>query len=236
MRLNKYLSQAGVCSRRKADELIKQGKVKLNGKIVTDMGVQVKENNDDVRVDNKRVKLPSNFSYYMLNKPKGFVCSVKDDLDRRTVMDLVTAKERVYPVGRLDYDTEGLLLFTNDGDIANKLMHPSYEIAKTYIANVAGKVSGDEMKKLANGIELDGEMTKPAQVQLLEFDGKLSRMKLTIHEGRNRQVRRMFEAISKEVMYLKRVGLGDLRLGGMSRAEFRRLREDEVKYINKVTK
>jgi 23S rRNA pseudouridine2605 synthase len=173
----------------------------------------------------------------MVNKPKGFICTVSDEKDRKTVMELVPQKykdKRLFPVGRLDYDTEGLLLMTTDGDFCNRLMHPRNEIPKTYAARIEGDITEDELNKIRAGVILDGRKTNRCKAKVVAADGKVSRVEIVISEGRNRQVRRMFEAINREVVFLKRVAIGDIRLGGLGRGLVRELTPDEVEYLRRV--
>ncbi len=232
VRLNKYLADRGVGSRRECDRLIADGVVKINGKTAT-TGMSVNEG-DHVTVNNKRVADMQKKYYVMLHKPKGYVTTVKDDLGRKTVMDLVTVDARLYPVGRLDYDTEGLLILTNDGELANRLTHPRNEVNKTYVARISGMLSEQERKQLENGVLIDGSKTAPARVKILKKDQHHTRCEITIHEGRNRQVKKMFEAVGKEVEFLKRVAVGDLRLGGLKRGEYRFLKDNEVEYLKNL--
>lgn len=235
MRINKYLAECGVASRRKSEELIKDGRVKLNGRRVVELATEIKDG-DIVTVDGKKVQ-PSSFVYLMLNKPKGCVCTTSDEHGRKTVLDLLPpqyADKRIFPVGRLDYDTEGLLILTNDGDLANRLTHPRNDIEKSYIANVEGKVTEDELNKLRAGIVLDGVKTKKCRITVLQEEEKLTRAEVVISEGRNRQVRRMFESINRTVAFLKRVAIGDLRLGGLYRGKVRELSDKEIKYLKNL--
>ena len=231
-RLNKYLADCGVGSRRECDRLIADGVVKINGKIAT-LGATVSEN-DRVTVNDKRVGDKQKNYYLMLHKPKGYVTTVKDDLGRKTVMDLIDVKARLYPVGRLDYDTEGLLILTNDGDLANRLTHPRNEVNKTYIARISGVLAEKERIQLEKGVLIDGVKTAPARVKILKQDQHHTRCEVTIHEGRNRQVKKMFEAVGKEVEFLKRVAVGELRLGGLKRGEYRFLNDYEIDYLKNV--
>ena len=233
MRINKYLADCGVGSRRECDKLIADGLVKINDKIAT-LGSDVKEN-DHVTVRGKRVGDKQSLVYVMLHKPKGYVTTAKDDLGRKTVLDLVgDIKQRIYPVGRLDYDTEGLLILTNDGDMANRLTHPRNEVNKTYIARISGQLTEAERRTLEKGVLLDGVKTAPAKVNILEKDEHHTRVEVTIHEGRNRQVKRMFETVGKEVEFLKRVSIGELRLGGLKRGTYRYLHDDEIEYLKNL--
>lgn len=231
-RLNKYLADCGVGSRRECDRLIADGKVKINGRIAT-LGETV-EDNDQVSVEGKRVQLKNKNYYIMLHKPKGCVTTVKDDLGRKTVMDFVDIKARLYPVGRLDYDTEGLLLLTNDGDVANKLTHPKNNVEKVYIARISGKLTEAERRNLENGVEIDGVVTAPAKVKILQGDEHHTRVEVTITEGRNHQVKKMFECVGKEVEFLKRVAVGELHLGGLQRGKWRFLNDKEQEYLQSL--
>lgn len=236
MRLNKYLAECGVDSRRNCDNIIKEGRIKVNGKLITEMGYDVNLDNDTVTFDGHSVK-PARFSYVMLHKPKGYVTTVKDEKQRKTVMELVSnIKLRLFPVGRLDYDTEGLLLMTNDGDLANKLTHPRHEVSKTYIAKIEGAISEAELSKLRNGFEIDGKNTGATGVELLEYneEDNTSRIELVIREGRNHQIKKMLEAIEKKVVFLKRSAIGDLKLGGLSRSTYRYLTDKEIAYLKSL--
>lgn len=236
MRINKYIASCGVASRRASEQLIKEGKVKVNNKLITILATDIDEYNDTVTVDGKKIKPVTTKIYIMLNKPKGCVCTVKDDLGRKTIMDYIDELKdnRVFPIGRLDYDTEGLLLITNDGDLSNKLTHPSNEIPKTYIAKIESEIAENDLAKLRNGIVLDGRKLHRSKVKLLEVNDNIYRYEITIYEGRNRQVHRMLESINKEVVFLKRVAVGDLRLGGLTRGTFRYLTEKEINYLKKI--
>ncbi len=234
MRLNKYLADCGVDSRRNCDEIIAQGRVKVNGKTVTRLGVDVDPENDSVSMDGRRLRQKRRDVYVMLHKPKGVVCTAKDDKGRKTVLDLVDVKARLFPVGRLDYDTEGLLLLTTDGQLAQTLTHPSHHIPKTYVARIFGELSEEEEKSLEKGVLLDGALTQPASVKVVEKDDRTSRIEITIFEGRNRQVRRMLESVGKDVEFLKRVSVGELRLGGLSRGKYRFLTEKEINYLKSL--
>jgi len=228
MRINKYLAECGVASRRKADELIASGVVSVNGKITSELGYDVKKT-DTVIVNGVRVKPIQNHIYIMLHKPKGVVCTVSDDKGRKTVTDFINMPDvRLFPVGRLDYDTEGLLILTTDGDLAHRISHPGYEVEKTYIARISGEISQSELATLRKGVIVDGEKTKPCRARVLEVANNESRIEIIIVEGRNRQVRKMFEAVGKEVTFLKRVAVGGLRLGGLARGAYRKLTEREI--------
>lgn len=228
-RLNKYLADCGVGSRRECDKLIADGCVKINGKIAS-LGANVEEN-DSVSVNGRRVTPKTKNYYIMLHKPKGCVTTVKDDLGRKTVMDFVDIKARLFPVGRLDYDTEGLLILTNDGDVANKLTHPKNNVEKVYVVRLSGSLTEAERQTLERGVEIDGRKTMPAKVKILAKDEHHTRVEVTITEGRNRQVKKMFESVGKEVEFLKRVAEGELRLGGLQRGKYRFLNDREIEYL-----
>ncbi len=231
MRINKYLAESGICSRRAADKLILDGVVKKNGKTCA-IGEDVDVIADKITVDGKPVGIAKNFEYYIMNKPKGYVCTVKDDKDRKTVMELLPKNiTRVFPVGRLDYDSEGLLLFTNDGDLAYKLTHPKNEVPKTYLVKTEKPVTDKALAALRSGVVIDGVKTKKCNVSLIETTKKGSRLNITITEGRNRQIRKMFEAVDNSVDFLKRIKIGDLRLTGLNRGETRKLTKEEINYL-----
>ena len=234
VRLQKYLADAGVASRRKAEELILAGKVQVNGVTVTELGTKVDDKVDSVFYNGKRVINNEPMVYIMLNKPEGFVTTVKDQFDRPTVLDLVKIKERVFPVGRLDYDTSGLLILTNDGDLTYKLTHPKHNIEKTYVAKLYGTPGEEAKRKFRYGIVLDGRKTEYAKLEVLEESGKFSTCRITITEGRNRQVRRMCEAVKHPVASLKRVSTGELELGELKKGQYRHLTEKEVKYLKSL--
>jgi len=235
MRLNKYIAECGIASRRGADKLISEGKVKVNNKTVTALGTEINEYNDTVTVDDRKISLVKRDIYIVLNKPKGCVTTVKDDKGRKTVMDYISVKDkRLFPIGRLDYDTEGLVILTNDGDMAYKLTHPSHEIPKTYLVKIEGSVEESEIAKLRNGVPLDGVMTHRSKVKILGEEEGLTRLEITIYEGKNRQVRRMFEYIGKNVVFLKRTKIGDLKLGGLGRGMSRYLSDKEIDILKRL--
>ena len=236
MRINKYLALAGLGSRRNVEVLVTTGKIKVNGKVVRDLSTDIKET-DNVQFNNKPVRVSSNFVYYKLHKPKGYVTTVDDDKERKTVMDLLRGVHtRVYPVGRLDYDTEGLLLFTNDGDITNILTRPSSDVEKTYTVHIEGTITKDEIQRLASGVDIGGYVTKPCRIQLTEELDKITKLKVTISEGKNRQIRKMFEVIDKNITLLRRVQIGEITLGGLSRGEYVSLNPKELKYLKSLKK
>ncbi len=235
MRINKFLAECGLGSRRSCETLITEGKVRLNGK-TAGLGEDVDPERDVVTVSGRRVTPPRKYTYLMFHKPKGCVTTASDDLGRKTVMDYIDLTHvRVYPVGRLDYDTEGLLLLTNDGDLAQTLTHPSHHIGKTYAVRVAGRVEPAQLEALREGVRLDdGDLTAPAEVTVLEEGTDSTRLEITIYEGKNRQIRRMLEAVGKKVTFLKRTGLGDLRLGGLPRGKYRYLNPKEIEALKKL--
>lgn len=235
-RLQKVLAAAGLASRRKCEELIGQGRVTVNGKLVNTLGTKVDPANDVIAVDGKPVAQQKKI-YIAFHKPKGVITSAKDPGGRQTVMDYMHGvAERVYPVGRLDYDTEGLLLLTNDGQFANLLMHPRYHIPKTYHVRTKGVPHGLQLDRLREGIELDDGKTAPADVEYADVDpdGKESLVEITIYEGRNRQVRRMFEAIRSPVLRLKRIRFGPVALDGLQRGKFRHLTKEELGELRRM--
>ncbi|MFW5779884.1 MAG: pseudouridine synthase [Bacillota bacterium] len=239
MRINKFIASCGVASRRAAEKIITEGRVKLNNKKVVDLATDVDIFNDTITIDNNIIKMQSRNVYIMLNKPKGCLSTVSDDRGRKTIMDyLGDIKDdlRLFPIGRLDYDTEGLLLITNDGEMSQKLIHPSNEIDKTYIVKIEGEVEEKELDKIRKGIMLDRRMLSKSRIKFIKYDGKLSRLEVIIHEGKNRQIHRMFESINKNVVFLKRVAIGDLRLGGLSRGSYRYLTEKEISYLKSLDK
>ena len=233
MRLQKYLSQSGVASRRASEEMIKQGRVFVNGKAITEMGYIVFEN-DTVAVDGSIVSKSEQKVYIMLNKPVGYVSTAKDQFGRPTVIDLVKGiKQRLYPVGRLDYDTSGLIILTNDGDFTYSLTHPKHEIDKIYEATVSGHPSEEDIKRFENGLVIEDYMTSKAQFKVKNKLDNKTIVEITIHEGKNRQVRKMCEAIGHKVMSLKRIAIGKVRLGDLEEGKWRELTAKELKLLGK---
>lgn len=228
IRLQKYLADCGVASRRKCEELITAGLVSINGKIVRELGVKVRPV-DTVRYNGRIVKQHFKKIYIMMNKPSGYVTTVSDQFDRPTVMDLIQGvRERVYPVGRLDYDTSGLLILSNDGDTTYKLTHPSNHMTKTYVAEIMGKPEISELDKLRNGVVIDDYKTSPAKVFILEERSKSTLIEITISEGRNRQVRKMCEEIGHPVLRLKRTKIGKLELGDLPRGKWKYIELSDI--------
>ncbi|MHC1747379.1 MAG: pseudouridine synthase [Cellulosilyticaceae bacterium] len=231
MRLQKYLATAGVASRRKAEEYILEGKVTVNGEVITTLGTIVSED-DCITYNGKLVKLEEEHVYYILNKPVGYVTTASDEKDRATVIDLMKGVEkRVFPVGRLDYTTSGLLIMTNDGDLTYTLTHPKHQVNKTYEAKVKGFVKPDTIEQLKNGVMIDGRKTARAGVKVLSTNTNTTLLSITIHEGRNRQVRKMCSVVGHEVLTLQRVSVGKLTLTGLKVGEYRKLTPEEVNYL-----
>ena len=234
MRINKFLAECGVASRRNCDKLIAEGLVTING-VVCSLGAEVDENTDVVAVDGKKINSVKKFSYYMMNKPKGYVTTVKDEKDRKTVMDLLPPSVgRVFPVGRLDYDSEGLLLFTNDGDLCNRLIHPSNEIPKTYLVKIEGSLEDSAIEKLKKGVIIDGVKTKKCNIKIVEENKSFTKYHVIVTEGRNREIRKLFLSAGKEVKFLKRIKIGDLGMSGLKRGDVRKLTSEEVEYLKRV--
>ena len=235
IRLQKYLAECGIASRRKCEEYIEQGKVEVNGNIVTELGTKINPEKDEIKFEGKIVKENKKLVYILLNKPIGYVTTVDDQFNRDTVLDLVKVKERIVPVGRLDMYTSGALILTNDGDFVYKVTHPKHEIEKTYTVTVKGIVQNSEVEQLRQGVKIEDYTTKPAKVKILKTDVEkdISRLEITIHEGKNRQVRKMCEAVGRKVLALHRskianIGVKDLELG-----KWRYLNSREVEQILK---
>lgn len=235
-RLQKFMSSSGVASRRKSEDIIKDGRVKVNGKIVTELGRKIDPKKDEIRVDNKIIKKEKS-RYILLNKPSGYITTTNDPQGRKTVMDLINIKERVYPVGRLDYDTTGLLLLTNDGEVANKVMHPSYKIDKEYLSTISGTLSKKDIDLLENGIKLSDGITAPAEVEIVVEYSNRSIVKITLHEGRKNQIKRMFKKLGYSVEELKRIKIGPLTLDSeLKLGNYRFLTKAEKKELKKSLK
>lgn len=231
-RLQKYMARCGVASRRNCEKIINQGRVTVDGEIIRDMGVKINPNIHSVRVDGKLIKPESEKVYIILNKPSGYITTVRDPQGRPTALDLIDGIEsRIYPVGRLDFESEGLLMFTNDGDLAYSLTHPKYEIKKRYFIIVHGYPGENKLKALREGIDIGDYITWPAEVIALGRRGEDGLYNVIIHEGRNRQVRRMFEAIGHPVKYLRREGLANIDLGNLELGRWRYLSEREVRAL-----
>lgn len=234
MRINKYIASCGVTSRRKADELIIAGKVAVNGAIMREPGYDVQPD-DEVVCDGRKISLEVGKTYILLNKPVGYVTTTSDDKDRPTVLDLIQDEDkRIFPVGRLDYNTSGLLILTNDGEVANKLMHPSKELDKTYRAVVSGILTRGKIARLEKGMDIGGFRTSPAKVEVRKHNRNSTVVDITIHEGKNHQVRRMFKAVDTPVQTLERIKIGNLVIGRLAVGGYRKLGPAEVEYLKSI--
>ncbi|MDD2218460.1 MAG: pseudouridine synthase [Eubacteriales bacterium] len=231
MRINKYISTAGFASRRKADELVINGAVKVNGVTVKQPGIDVKDG-DVVEVNGRKIDKAERLVYIMLNKPVGYVTTAKDEKDRRIVSDLVMdVPERIFPVGRLDYNTSGLLIMTNDGDLAYKMMHPKHKMYKTYRATVQGIISPERVNKLRKGVDIGGFVTAPAKVNVIKQTERFAIVEISIYEGKNRQVRKMFASVGNKVQELERVAIGEIYLARLMTGHYRKLAPKEIEYL-----
>ena len=233
MRLNKYIAHSGVCSRRKADELIEKGEVTVNGQRAV-CGYDVLEG-DEVVVSGRRISPEKRMVYYLLNKPVGYITSAEDEQGRQTVLELVPEiRERIYPVGRLDYNTSGMLILTNDGDLAYRLTSPHKDIFKTYVAEVAGLFLIRDAEKLRKGVDIGGYVTKPAEVEILLQSESTSTVQIRISEGKNRQVRRMFDSVGHRVLKLERTAIGDLKMAHLRVGACRKMTAGEIAYLKRL--
>ncbi len=230
VRLQKYLADCGIASRRKCEQYIQQGKVQVNGKVITELGTKINPKKVQVKFENKEIKENRKLAYILLNKPIGYVTTVDDQFNRDTVLDLVKVKERIVPVGRLDMYTSGALILTNDGDFVYKVTHPKHEIEKTYTVTLKGIIQNDEVEKLRKGVQIEDYTTKPAKVKILKIvqEKNISRLEIIIHEGKNRQVRKMCEAIGKKVLALHRSKIGKIGVKDLKLGEWRYLTEKEI--------
>lgn len=232
MRINKYLAACGVASRRECDKLIENGAVYINGS-VAGLGAEVGDD-DVVTVNGNNVSIKKN-EYYILNKPKGYLCTVRDDKGRKTVLELMPQTVgRIYPVGRLDYDSEGLLILTTDGALAQHLMHPSNEVPKTYLVKIEGTITEAGLNPIRSGIDIGGYVTKKCKAHIVETNKTYTKIHVTVTEGKNREIRRMFEAIGREVTLLKRIKIGEITLRGLDRGAYRKLTKEEVTYLQSI--
>ncbi len=235
-RLQKLISQAGICSRRKAEELIADGQVSVNG-ITATLGQTACPDSDEILVNGKILKIKAERLYIILNKPQSYVTTMSDEKGRKNVSQLVESiGERLYPVGRLDMYTEGILLMTNDGDIAHKLMHPSHEINKTYHAWVSSDDLNSSLKTMGTAMKIDDYTIKPAKIETISTQNGLTQIAITIHEGRNRQIRKMAEISNLRLHKLRRISIGEIKLGDLALGKFRNLSENEIEYLNRITK
>jgi 23S rRNA pseudouridine2605 synthase len=235
-RLQKYMASCGVASRRKCEDIILEGRIKVNGVVINEVGIKVDPLKDVIEYDGEVIYKEESKVYIMLNKPEGYISSVKDEKDRKTVLDLIKVKERIYPIGRLDYDSSGLLLLTNDGEIYNKIIHPRVELIKRYIAVVSGEISDKDIKKFEVGIDIGGYITASAELKVISYDKNknIATIEIGIHEGKNRQIRRMCSSLNHEVLSLKRISIGEIKLAYLKRGEYRNLSEDEMEYIKSL--
>jgi 23S rRNA pseudouridine2605 synthase len=233
-RLQKYMASCGVASRRKCEDLIVNGKVRVNETIITNLGFKIDPNRDKVYIDNKIIKPVTKKIYIALHKPVGYVSTVKDERNRSTIIDLININERIYPIGRLDYDTSGLILLTNDGEIYNKIIHPREEINKVYEAMIRGLLTREDIDKFTRGVDIGDYITAPAKIQIQRQVQGNSEVRITIHEGKNRQIRRMCDAIGHPVLALKRISVGKIELGNLKYGEWRYLSDNEIKYISQL--
>ncbi len=231
IRLQKYLANCGVASRRKSEEYILNGRVKVNDIVVNTLGSKINPEYDIIKVDNNTINMNGEYIYIMLHKPEGYITSVKDQFNRETVLDLINLDKRIFPVGRLDYETSGLLILTNDGTLTFKLTHPKHEVKKRYTAKVIGHPKESSLENFRNGLYIDGYKTSKAEVSKLNEDNKYTTLKITISEGKNRQVRKMCDAIGHKVVTLKRISTGQLELGDLKKGEYRHLTKKEVEYL-----
>ena len=230
-RIQKIIAASGICSRRKAEELIKEGKVKVNGVVVSELGYKA-SSDDVISVNDEKVSVEHKV-YYMLNKPRGVISAVTDDKGRDTVVELIDEKNRIFPIGRLDYDTTGLILLTNDGDLANILMHPKNNVPKTYVAKIEGLITMDEFYKIKEGIVIDGSKVIPKKIKLLSKDTlkKTTLIRIIVAEGKNHMVKKMFESVNHSVIKLKREAYGPLTLKGLNSGEYRHLSLEEIECL-----
>lgn len=233
-RLQKYMASAGIGSRRNCEKIIMEGRVKVNEVLVTELGFKVDTLNDKIFVDGRLIKPEEKMVYIALYKPEGYLCTLKDERGRKTVLDLVVQEERIFPIGRLDYDTSGLILLTNDGDIYNKVIHPRKNINKIYEAVIEGVPEKSEISKFCSGIDIGGYITAPAEFKLLKVKDNTSKVQITIHEGKKRQIRRMCKAIKHPVITLKRISIGSIGLTSLNKGEWRYLSEKEIDYLKNL--
>ena len=235
MRINKFIASCGVASRRKAEQFITEGLVKVNNKVVTSLAFDVDETKDVVTLNDQKISLASEYVYYMLNKPKGYVTTMSDEKNRKSIIDLIAnIDNRIYPVGRLDYESEGLLFLTNDGDLTHKLTHPKFGIQKKYIVKIEGPTKESELAVLRAGVVIDGVRYSKCKAELLSFENNISRIQITLTEGKIRVIRRMFDAINREVIFLKRIEMAGIKLGGLKRGEIRKLSVYEVDWLKQL--
>lgn len=232
-RLQKYMASCGIASRRKCEEIIISGRVKVNGQVVTELGHKIDRDLDRVLLDDNIIYEDEKKVYIALNKPIGFLSSVSDDRGRKTIIDLVQIPERIFPIGRLDYDSCGLILLTNDGEIYNKVIHPRENVDKIYEFTINGKLKKEDMVKIENGVDIGGYVTRPCKLKVLN-EGKDSNYEITIHEGKNRQIRKMLLTSGFSVFYLERLQIGEIHLGNLARGNWRKLNKNEINYLKSL--
>ncbi len=233
IRLQKYLADCGVASRRKAEELILKGLVKVNGKVITELGTKVNDARDKVEFNGEILKVKNRKIYILLNKPAGYISASKDQFDNPSVLHLIDIKERIFPVGRLDKDTTGALILTNDGDFSYLLTHPKHEVNKVYIAEVVGRPTDEEMRTFMKGVYVDGKKTSPAKIRIIKETKKNSVIEIIIHEGRNRQVKKMCEEIGHKVISLHREAIGAVNVNGLKEGRWRYLTDGEIEKMRR---
>lgn len=235
MRINKFLASTGLASRRKCEEYVLEGRVTVNGKVITNLAFVVSEK-DKVLVDGKSVSLPRKYTYLMMHKPKGYLTSLSDGRGRKTVMDLLPDEFKMLkPVGRLDYNSEGLLLFTNDGDVAQSVMRPAKQVVKTYSVKVEGEVTNSDVVEMEKGVEtVTGEKFRPCKIKVIEIKDRKTKLEVQITEGKNREIRKIFDKFGYNVIFLKRVSIGTIKLGGLTRGTCRLLKPSEVEYLKSL--
>lgn len=228
------MAQAGAASRRGSEELIREGRVRVNGVVISDLGHDVDPERDSVYLGKKKLTLADKKLYLMFNKPPGCVSTCSDPEGRRTVLDYIDTEERIYPVGRLDFNSEGLLILTNDGELAFRLTHPSHEVQKRYFVIIQSDLSEEDIAAISSGVVIDGKKTAPCRVKITKSGDGRTELTISIHEGRNRQIRKMFEAIGKQVIFLKRISLGKINLGELKKGKYRELTTEEIEYLKKL--
>jgi 23S rRNA pseudouridine2605 synthase len=233
-RLDKYLANRGVCSRRDVEAFLSDNDITVNGNRVMEPGTRIDPKEDDIRIHGEEIVQPS-FVYFLLNKPKGFISTTSDEYDRKNVIHLIPTKERIYPVGRLDKDTTGLIILTNDGELTNLLTHPRYHVDKTYQLEITGKVTHNQLDKLRKGVLLDDGMTSPAEVVVVSETTSTATLEMKIHEGKNRQIRRMSNAVGIELLSLSRIQFGPISKGDLKEGEYRMLNGQEIKMLRNST-
>ncbi len=231
-RLQKYMASCGVASRRNSERMIVAGRVKVNGVTKLELGLKIDPSIDIVEVDGVKINLEKRKIYIVLNKPEGYLCTLKDERGRKTVLDLVKTEERIFPIGRLDYDTSGLLIMTNDGEIYNKVIHPREKINKVYEAEISGNPNLEEINKFCGGVDIGGYITAPANFEIIEKYKENTLVKITIHEGKKRQIRRMCKEINHPVIKLKRISIGQISLRNLEKGHWRFLSDEELEYLN----